>query len=84
MTLCTVRLIRGPASRSLSDGIRAIRRGLPAIRLYRSPSPAATAGLAHAAEHAVDLETGAIVGVTVQDAAAGDTTTMVATLSRRQ
>ena len=33
--------------------------------------------LAHAAEHAVDLETGAIVGVTVQDAAAGDTTTMV-------
>ena len=36
--------------------------------------------LAHTAEHAVDLETGAIVGVTVQDAAAGDTTTMVETL----
>ena len=31
--------------------------------------------LAHKAEHAVDLETGAIVGVTVQDADAGDTTT---------
>ena len=36
--------------------------------------------LAHTAEHAVDLETGAIVGVTVQDADAGDTTTMVDTL----
>ena len=33
--------------------------------------------LAHTAEHAVDLETGAIVGVTVQDASAGDTTTLV-------
>ncbi len=33
--------------------------------------------LAHKAEHAVDVETGAIVGVTVQDASAGDTTTMV-------
>jgi transposase len=32
---------------------------------------------AHTAEHAVDLETGAIVGVTVQDADTGDTTTMV-------
>ena len=31
--------------------------------------------LAHKAEHAVDLETGAIVGVTVQDADDGDTTT---------
>ena len=31
--------------------------------------------LAHKAEHAADLETGAIVGVTVQDADAGDTTT---------
>ena len=31
--------------------------------------------LAHKAEHAVDLETGAIVGVTVQDADEGDTTT---------
>ena len=30
--------------------------------------------LAHTAEHAVDLDTGAIVGVTVQDASAGDTT----------
>ena len=36
--------------------------------------------LAHTAEHAVDLETGAIVGVTVQDADTGDTTTMVETL----
>ena len=36
--------------------------------------------LAHTAEHAVDLETGAIVGVTVQDASAGDTTTLVDTL----
>jgi transposase len=36
--------------------------------------------LAHKAEHAVDLETGAIVGVTVQDADDGDTTTCVATL----
>ena len=31
--------------------------------------------LAHKAEHAVDLETGVIVGVTVQDADDGDTTT---------
>jgi transposase len=36
--------------------------------------------LAHKAEHAIDLETGAIVGVTVQDADAGDTTTIQATL----
>ena len=36
--------------------------------------------LAHTAEHAVDLETGAVVGVTVQDADAGDTKTMVETL----
>ena len=36
--------------------------------------------LAHKAEHAVDLETGAIVGVTVQDADDGDTTTMIETL----
>ena len=36
--------------------------------------------LAHKAEEAVDLETGAIVGVTVQDADAGDTTTMIETL----
>ena len=36
--------------------------------------------LAHKAEHAVDLETGAVVGVTVQGANAGDTTTMVDTL----
>ena len=37
--------------------------------------------LAHKAEHAVDLETGAVVSVTVQDADDGDTTTMVETLS---
>ena len=36
--------------------------------------------LAHKAEHAVDLETGVVVGLTVQDANAGDTTTMVETL----
>ena len=36
--------------------------------------------LAHTAEHAVDLDTGAILGVTVQDASAGDTTTLVDTL----
>jgi hypothetical protein len=36
--------------------------------------------LAHKAEHAVDLETGAIVGVTVQHADEGDTTTSVETL----
>ena len=36
--------------------------------------------LAHKAEHAVDLETGAVVGVTVQDADAGDTTTSIETL----
>jgi len=36
--------------------------------------------LAHKAEHAVDLETGAIVGVTVQGADLGDTTTIEATL----
>lgn len=36
--------------------------------------------LAHKAEHAVDLETGAIVGLTVQDADDGDTTTSIETL----
>jgi transposase len=36
--------------------------------------------LAHKAEHAVDVETGAIVRVTVQDADDGDTTTCVETL----
>ena len=36
--------------------------------------------LAHKAEHAVDLETGAIVAVTVQGADQGDTTTIVQTL----
>jgi transposase len=36
--------------------------------------------LAHKAEHGVDLETGAIVGVTVQDADDGDTTTSIETL----
>ena len=37
--------------------------------------------LAHKAEHAVDLETGAIVSVTVQGADRGDTQTMVKTLT---
>ena len=36
--------------------------------------------LAHTSEHAVDLRTGAIVGVTVQDASVGDTTTLAETL----
>jgi transposase len=36
--------------------------------------------LAHKAEHAVDLETGAIVGVTVQDADDGDAETSIETL----
>jgi transposase len=36
--------------------------------------------LAHKAEHAVDMETGAIVGVTVQPAHEGDTTTWVETV----
>jgi transposase len=36
--------------------------------------------LAHKAEHATDLETGAIVGVTVQSADQGDTTTIQLTL----
>ena len=36
--------------------------------------------MAHKAEHAVDLETGAIIGVTVQDADDGDTTTSIETL----
>ena len=36
--------------------------------------------MAYTAEHAVAPETGAVVGVTVQDASAGDTTTMVETL----
>jgi transposase len=37
--------------------------------------------LAHKAEHAVDLETGAIVAVTVQGADQGDTTTIVDTVT---
>ena len=37
--------------------------------------------LAHKAEHAVDLETGAIVGITVQGADQGDTTTIADTLT---
>jgi transposase len=36
--------------------------------------------VAHKAEHAMDLETGAIMGVTVQDADEGDTSTMQQTL----
>ena len=37
--------------------------------------------LAHKAEHAVDLETGAIVGVTVQGADQGDTTNIADTVT---
>ena len=36
--------------------------------------------LAHKAEHAIDLDNGAIVGITVQDADEGDTSTMQDTL----
>jgi hypothetical protein len=36
--------------------------------------------LAHKAEHAIDLQTGAILGVTVQGAYEGDTTTIQETL----
>ena len=36
--------------------------------------------LAHKAEHGVDMDTGAIVSVTVQDGSAGDTATLPATL----
>ncbi len=38
--------------------------------------------LAHKAEHAVDMETGAVVAVTLQGADQGDTTTIVETLSQ--
>ncbi len=38
--------------------------------------------LAHKLEHAVDMKTGAVLGVTVQGAATGDTTTMKETLIR--
>jgi len=37
--------------------------------------------LAHKAEHAVDLKTGAVLAVTLQDADQGDTTTVVETLA---
>jgi transposase len=40
--------------------------------------------LAHKAEHAVDLETGAVVGVTLQPADQGDTTTLKKTWSEAQ
>jgi len=36
--------------------------------------------LAHKTENAVDLETGAVVGVTLQHANSGDTKTMIETL----
>jgi transposase len=38
--------------------------------------------LAHKAEHAVDLKTGAVLAVTVQEADQGDTTTVVETLAQ--
>ena len=37
--------------------------------------------MAHKAEHGVDLETGAILSVTVQDASAGDSATLPETLT---
>ena len=39
--------------------------------------------LAHKAEHAVDLETGAIVAVTLQEADLGNTTTIQTTVRKR-
>jgi transposase len=36
--------------------------------------------LAHKAEHAVDMETGAVMAVTIQDAVAGDTTSILETM----
>ena len=38
--------------------------------------------LAHKAEHAVDLETGAVLAVTLQPATAGDTNTLHETLAQ--
>ena len=38
--------------------------------------------MAHKAEHAVDLETGAVVAMTIQHADLGDTTTMVETIAK--
>src|SRR2546422_903480 len=38
--------------------------------------------LAHKAEHAVDLQTGAVLAVTLQEADQGDTTTIVETLAQ--
>ena len=38
--------------------------------------------LAHKAEHAVDLETGAVLAVTLQPATAGDTNTLHETLTQ--
>jgi transposase len=40
--------------------------------------------LAHKAEHAVDLGSGAVVAVTIQDANAGDTSTIVKTLAEAE
>ncbi|MCY2959978.1 MAG: transposase [Planctomycetota bacterium] len=37
--------------------------------------------LAHKSEHAVDMDTGAVIGVTVQEATLGDPTTMKATIA---
>ena len=37
--------------------------------------------MAHKVEHAVDMETGAVVGVTIQGADKGDTATLVETLT---
>jgi len=38
--------------------------------------------LAHKAEHAVDLKTGAVLAVTLQEADQGDTTTVIETLAQ--
>jgi transposase len=38
--------------------------------------------LAHKAEHAVDLKTGAVMAVTLQEADQGDTTTVIETLAQ--
>ena len=67
----------GSARRRARTTIGRIRR----TRTRRSPlCKDGRTRLAHKAEHAVDLEAGAVIGVTVQDADAGDTQTMVETL----
>ena len=75
------------ARRAGPDGPQAPEQGVQRrLDASQGPGPKITkmkdgrTRLAHKAEHAVDLETGAVVGISVQDAAAGDTQTMLDTL----